>query len=344
MTTKVLFFGSGAVGAVYAYLLMKAGCEVTAVCRSNYDAVKKDGFHIDSERLGKGIHIKPLVVRTCDEADGPFDYVVVSCKAFPDANTSQTIAPAVTKGHTTIALFQNGIGIEEEYAAAFPSNPLLSVSVYLPTTQTSPGHIEMGNVEMLEIGPHPAPGASGYNSTAEASAEQLVRLFKSAGGNPHYYANIQERRWSKLLLNASWNPISALSLTRDLAFLASSSSSHDVIHGIMSEVKEIAQALGYTSVDEAAAEKSFNIVKVREGTSHPGVEPSMLVDILYGRRMEVEVILGNPVRIAKRLGFAVPRLEMLYALSKALDEATQHRKPGKSLETDDLKKQGASTT
>ncbi|EME46278.1 hypothetical protein DOTSEDRAFT_70316 [Dothistroma septosporum NZE10] len=341
MTTKVLIFGSGAVGAIYAYLLMKAGCEVTTVCRSNYDAAKRDGFHIDSDVFGKELHIEPLVARTCEEAEGPFDFVIVSCKVFSDANISQNIGPAVTEGRTTIALLQNGIGIEEEHAAAFPANPLLSCSVYLPTTKTSPGRIQMGSMEMLEIGPYPAPSETGYNKAAEASAKHLVGLLESAGGNPRYYANIQERRWAKLLLNASWNPIAALGLSRDLAFLASSSSAAGVIHGVMDEIIAVAQGMGHTTVDQAAAEKSFKLVKMREATDHPGIEPSMLVDLLNGRRMEVEVILGNPVRIANRLGVQVPRLEMLYALSKALDNATQLRKPGKSLDMADLKKRTA---
>lgn len=33
---KVLLFGSGAVGTVYIHILIQSGCDVTAVCRSNY--------------------------------------------------------------------------------------------------------------------------------------------------------------------------------------------------------------------------------------------------------------------------------------------------------------------
>lgn len=37
---KVLLFGAGSIGTIYIYILQKAGCEVTAVCRSNYEAAK----------------------------------------------------------------------------------------------------------------------------------------------------------------------------------------------------------------------------------------------------------------------------------------------------------------
>lgn len=146
---------------------------------------------------------------------------------------------------------------------------------------------------------------------------------------------MQERRWFKLLLNAPWNPICALTLSRDLAFLAAEpSTSLAVIRGVLDEVIAISRALGYTSVTAEAAEQGLATIMSREGIA--GIEPSMLVDVLWTRRMEHEVILGNPVRVARKLGVEVPRMEMLYALVKALDLSHQKRKEGKSLDMYDL--------
>lgn len=330
MPPKVLLHGSGAIGTIYVYLLLKAGCDVTAVCRSNYEAAKADGFHIDSDMYGKGIHIHPKIVRTPEEAStaGQYDYLIVSCKAFPDAQTSETISAAVTPGHTTIVLIQNGVGIEEEYASRFPENPLLSCVVYLPTTQIKPGYIEMGNLEMLEVGPYPASAHS--DEKVKASADQLIALLQSAGGNAHYFQDIQEKRWNKLLLNAPWNPMCALTLSRDAAFLLSSPESEGVVNEVMKEVMAISKALGYTSVDEASAKIGLDRAKDRIGST--GIEPSMLVDVLWGRRMEVEVILGNPLRKARELQVQVPRIEMLYVLAKVLDDSTRYRKQHSSLD------------
>ena len=130
MPPRVLVHGSGAIGAVYIYLLLQAKCFVTAVCRSNYTAAKTHGFTIDSERYGRGIKIHPNVVRTPEEAASQsqdhFDFIIVSTKALPGQkpSTPEVIKPAVTEGKTTIVLIQNGIGIEDEYATAFPSSAL----------------------------------------------------------------------------------------------------------------------------------------------------------------------------------------------------------------------------
>jgi 2-dehydropantoate 2-reductase len=47
---------------------------------------------------------------------------------------------------------------------------------------------------------------------------------------------------------------------------------------------------------------------------------SMLVDFEAGRPMEVEAILGNAIRAAKRHKVAVPHMKSLYGLLKLVDQ------------------------
>lgn len=344
MVPKVLVHGSGAIGAIYIYILQQSGCSVTAVCRSNLDAVKANGFTIDSEKFGRHIRVFPdHVVGSPAEAAildyGPFDYVIVSTKVLPpgeEMSTPNVIRPAVTRERdTTIVLIQNGIGIEEEYAKAFPENPIVSCVVYLPTTQTSPGNIKMGAIETLHIGPYPAvePECQGP-STLIKGCEFLHHTLAQGGSNVHSHPDIQAQRWSKLLVNAAWNPICALSLSRDVAFLASGPFAEKLVQDVMDEVVLIARAKGYGYVVTSdLAKEQLQRALDRKGSK--GIEPSMLVDVLNGRRMEVEAILGEPVRIAQGLGVKVPRLETLYALLKGLDEAVALRGEGRSLGGDE---------
>jgi 2-dehydropantoate 2-reductase len=336
MPPNILVHGSGAIGAIYIYLLLRAGCTVTAVCRSNYTATKANGFTLDSDKYGQNIHFHPNVVRSPEEAasqHGPFDYIIVSTKAFPGQkpSTPEILKPTVTEGKTTIVLIQNGIGIEAEYATSFPTNPLLSCVVYLPTTQISPGHITMGAVEQLQIGTFPA--LQDLSSPAKRAAQLFQTTLTTGGSNAELHADIQAQRWRKLLINASWNPICALTLSRDVAFLASSSTAERLVTGVMDEVVSLAQAQGYTDITTSIAREQLQRALERKGTK--GIEPSMLVDVVNGRRMEVEAILGEPVRIAGRLGVKVPRMETLYALLKGLDEAAALRTPGQSLGGDE---------
>ncbi|TCD70348.1 hypothetical protein EIP91_003700 [Steccherinum ochraceum] len=52
------------------------------------------------------------------------------------------------------------------------------------------------------------------------------------------------------------------------------------------------------------------------------MRPSMLVDVEMGRPTEVEVVVGEVVRMAKSVGFGIPRLETLYALMLVVQENT----------------------
>ncbi|KAF2201297.1 2-dehydropantoate 2-reductase [Delitschia confertaspora ATCC 74209] len=312
---KVLLFGAGSVGAIYLYLLSKVS-SVTAVCRSNYDTIKQDGFIINSHIFGQNIHFKPNVVRDCTEAASstalpgkPFDFVVVCSKAIP-ATVPKLIAPAITPDHTAIVLIQNGIGIEQEYADAFPTNPIISSVVYLPVTQRPAGIITHGEIERLELGAYPS-------TALPTHAKVFTELVKAAGGTAEFQGNVQLKRWTKLLVNASWNPICALTRCTDIEFMSSSLSSTDFVFAIMMEIVEVARAYG-AMLSRDDAEFQLGRAKARIPKS-AGVEPSMLQDVRAGRKMEVEAIVGNVVRMAEGKGVKVPKLAALYVLAKGLD-------------------------
>ncbi|XTI84095.1 2-dehydropantoate 2-reductase [Cenococcum geophilum] len=303
---RVLTSGAGAIGSIYTYSIssvpVSASCSVIVVCRSNYAAISSQGFHISTVKLSSDVHAQPPV--KSDGSDGIWDYILVNGKAFPGSQPTQAspIAPAVGP-QTTIALLQNGIGIEDEYAAAFPNNPLLSGVVYLPVTQTAPGEIRMGEIELLELGTYPANAPEAHNARAAEFAEP--------------------RRRSKLLMNASWNPICALAQSSDVQFMASSPGATNFVWEVMLEVVKIAQALGYAEITEKNAAYQLERAEVR--TKANVVEPSMLGDVWNNRQMEVEAIVGNLVRMARENDVEAVKLEALYILIKALDEVHNPR-------------------
>ncbi|KAH7081627.1 ketopantoate reductase PanE/ApbA C terminal-domain-containing protein [Paraphoma chrysanthemicola] len=310
---RILLFGAGSVGTVYLWLLSKVA-HTTAVCRSNYDVAKKDGFIINSSIFGQDIHFRPDIVRDCTEAasnagGSQYDYIVVCSKAIP-GTVPQLIAPAVTEGKTAIVLVQNGVGIEQEYKDAFPNNPIISAVVYLPATQRPAGVIRHGEVEKLQIGAYPT-------SSSPDIAKSFVSLIRAAGGTAEFYDDVQPKRWFKLLINASWNPICTLSLSKDTAILEACDEATPVLFAVMMEIRDIAEAHGYMLTKE---EVEFQLGRAQARIPiKAGIEPSMLQDVQAGRRIEVEAIVGNPVRMGKSKGVKCDRLEMLYVLAKALD-------------------------
>lgn len=309
---QILLFGAGSLGTIYLYLLSKVA-SVTAVCRSNFDIVKKDGFIINSSIFGNNLHFRPNVVKTCEEAVSsngkPFDFLLVCSKAFP-GTIPDIIKPAVTPGCTTIVLLQNGIGIEEEYAEAFPTNPIVSCVAYLPATQRPAGIITHGEIELLEVGRYPV-------SAQHNRAQEFVDLVSAAGGTAEHHDDIQWKRWYKLLINASWNPICALTLCTDADFMVSSELATEMVRDVMFEVADIARTYHH-EISKAQIDFQMDRAIARIANKN-GVEPSMMQDVKAGRRIEVEAIVGNTVRLAKEKGVKCPKLEMIYILAKALD-------------------------
>ena len=301
---------AGGVGCVYGYILHKAGVAITAVCRTNYNVVVKDGILIRSKAFGRQQY-KPNAVRTVSEAvqHGPFDYLIVASKAF--AGTAEMIREAVTSKHIAIVLAQNGIGVEEDYVKLYPDNTIITGVVYLPVTQVQSGVIEHGELERFEIGTYP-PNAS---STAKEQCQRLSDLYKAGGGSAPVFDDVQPQKWIKVAVNAAWNPTTALTMCDDANFLRSSPQAEKMIWKIMREVGAIATAAGYPNVitDEAITR---DLQRPKDRLETGGKEPSMLTDVREGRAMEVEAIVGNTLRIGEKYGVSTPYLEMLYALAK----------------------------
>ena len=277
----------------------------------DYTAVKEHGIKISSKLFGE-VSSKPTTVKYVSEAIsfGPFDYILVASKAFP--GTSASIKDAVSS-QTAIVLAQNGIGIEEEYAAAYPNNTIISGVVYLPTTQVRPGVVEMGPLEHFQIGTFPAS----TSPERAKHASDFAQLFINAGATCTVYPDIQLQRWIKLAVNAAWSPMTALTLCDDANLLRSSPEVGGLIADVMREVGRVATAVGYpTAVTEEEIVSQMSRAKKRLETG--GKEPSMLTDVRHKRPLESDAILGNTLKIARSLGVKTPYLEMLYALSKGL--------------------------
>ncbi|PKY06645.1 2-dehydropantoate 2-reductase [Aspergillus campestris IBT 28561] len=319
---SILLYGTGSVGSIYLHQLQRANCKVTAVCRSNYTAVQQSGLTLHSPLFGTVTYRPDHLIRSLTDCPQGvvYDYILITTKAL-SPETRPTLAdqlrPLLTSPHTTpetaIVLAQNGIDIEQALADAYPTHPILSAVIYLPATQSTPGVIHHAEpLNRIEVGTYPASAPAHH----KAAASHFRDLMAAGGGDAILKEDIQTARWSKLLLNASWNPICALSLCTDGGFLLTSTPfARDLVWGIMMEIVALAAKVGVHGVDEDAAREKLAIAERRAETG-TGREMSMLQDVRAGRPFEVEVILGNTVRLGRRWGVAMPRLETVYALAK----------------------------
>ncbi|OAQ65859.1 2-dehydropantoate 2-reductase [Pochonia chlamydosporia 170] len=313
---SVLIYGGGCIGAVATFLTSSAipPQDIVLVCRSNFDVVSKDGITINSTLWGSGLVVKPTVVRSIHDASKlgkQFDYVFITTKATTKKEDIQAMVSIIAP-HTSLVLMQNGIAIEQPFHEMFPTNPILSVVLYTPVAQTSPGVFSHALSARLLLGTYPASAPEGHKT----SAEKLKDLLQTGGASVTHEADIQVSRWKKILINASENPICALCRLPDATFFQSAPGAIQFMRDVMEEIARTARASGCTEIDDDVIQQQLDFLTIRE---LPGVVPSMMADALSGREMEVDALIGNVVDIAAENGVETPRLSTLYYLIRGLN-------------------------
>lgn len=317
---KIVLVGSGGVGSIAAYALdLNDSVELTTVIRSDYDTVMEKGFRIESVDYGNIDLWRPKhVVKSVEDAaqHGPFDYVVVVTKNTPDiVKVEDIIAPVVTPKQSTVVLIQNGIEIGAPLIERFPENIVLSGVAMISSTNLD-GVIYHEGTDFMKVGYF-------LNSNLpveaqEKSAKDFVELYHNGKNECLYDEDVKFTRWRKLVYNATLNSICTLT-TVDVGRLDLFGGVEELVRPAMKEVLAIAKSDGVDLPED--------IMEFMIRSDDPiYYAPSMLVDLRKGNYIELEVISGNPVRIAQKNGVDAPILTIIYSLLKVVQQRTMETK------------------
>ncbi len=306
---RVLTVGAGAVGVYFTGRLAQSGVEVSVVARSDYEAAKSNGYDIHS--IAGDFHFQPhAVLRSAADYPGEADFVFFCGKTFAPA--LDMLRGAIRSERTTIVLIQNGIGIEETIARAYPKNPLVSTVAYIGVSRPAPGKILHQGSGNLTFGYYPARGI-----TPEMT--DLIEHFNSAKVPSVWADDIQYHRWKKLLWNISYNPISVLGGGLSTREMCKADGAGKLCSQLMDELISVANAAG-VPLRRADAD-----AQIEYNETFPAYLTSMLQDFNAGRELEVEGIVGNVWRVAQKLGVATPGIEFCYYLLRSVDRKNREK-------------------
>jgi 2-dehydropantoate 2-reductase len=286
MTVRVCVVGCGAIGGLYAAHLAAAGeAEVWAydVAAEHVAAIERDGLRITGHT-----ELRARVRARTDAQDiPPCDFGIVATKG---TFTEPAMAATAAVLHdAAVCSVQNGIG-NEEVVARHAARVMRGVT--LPAGRvTAPGVIHMDAPGPTWIGPFEPRPAPMTDVTA------LAGLLRAAGMEAVALADARGAQWTKLLFNASTNPLCALTrLTH--GELCDLPATRRLVGALIAEGRSVADAQGIVLdadpdalVDEAAR------------TNHQH-KPSMLQDALAHRPTEVATLNGGIVAAAR--AHAVP--------------------------------------
>lgn len=315
---KVCVYGTGAVGGALAGRLFKGGAEVSAVARgAMLEAIRKNGLSVRTTLE----EIKAEIRASEDPAVlGPQDAVIVTVKAPALPAVAAGIGPLL--GPRTIVVFaMNGIpwwyflrhGGEHEGRRLERIDPGDALRKAIGIERVVGGVVYCGS-EILEPGVIRVETPKGRLFLGTPDGRPLPELDTLAAAlqMPDFTAEItREIRkvlWSKAQQNICSGLLGCLTGTTPKATYSDPACA-DGVRRLVAEVGAVARALGITTEVEAEA-----LLARQRNQTHVS---SIILDLLKGRRMEVDALFGAPVELARLTGVPTPTLDLLSALVKA---------------------------
>lgn len=319
---RIAVVGAGAIGGALAHALAASGADPVLVARgAAADAIHRDGLRVD--RMGKAETSRPRVV-VDTKTVGIQDVVIGTLKAQDWQGAAALFRPLIGP-RTAVLPAINGVpwwyfhgdggrndgahltSLDPDHVLAnlFPAEQLIGTVVYMAVSRAEPGVLSWSSGNRLVL------GRAAKHSVDPAPVAQLLR---DTGMAIDETDDIRHAVWSKLLGNASLNPVSALSL-QTVEGMLDDPDLRAVCADAVRETMAVAAAVGRPI--DTSVEARLDIAR-RLGA----FRTSMLQDFEAGRALEIAALLDAPVEIGRLVGVPTPLLETLARLARA---AVRHR-------------------
>jgi len=287
--------GTGAIGGYYGLRLAQSGQEVHFLMHSDYEYVRQNGLRMVSP--SGNYHLQhPHVYNNTQ--DMPQCDVVLVCLKTNNNHLLASLLPPLLHPGTLVLLIQNGVGVEADVQKMFPQTALAAGLAFICSAKTEPGLVNHQFYGSLNVG--------NYSCRDEQLIGRLLDELHAAGIEAKSLP-YEKARWRKAVWNMPYNGMT-VALQCQTLDLMTHPYSRRLIYEQMLEVCRAATTLGVEGVDEAFAQKMMQMTDDMVPYS-----PSMRLDWDFHRPMEIDYIYSRPLQIAREAGCPMPRLEMLEA-------------------------------
>lgn len=294
---QVGIIGAGSVGGYYGALIAKAGYQVHFGVNKSYDLMAKNGLVVES--VVESFHLPKVSVFQSIDAMPPLDLAIVALKTTENHLLEQKLKPLVKKGGT-IVILQNGIGNEATISSWVPDAHVFGGVCFIGVEKKSPYEIKHTFSEEIALG----GGKAILASEEEGALKNLKEIFDQSRIRYKVIEDLQRKRWEKLLWNIPFNGLSVV-LNSPIGPMTKHAPSRSLLERLMKEVIAAAGACGHEFGSDMIEKMIHSCDTI------PDFRPSMLQDHHAGRRMEIEYICENPMKLAEEAGFQMPLVQML---------------------------------
>jgi 2-dehydropantoate 2-reductase len=302
---KIAVVGAGAMGSLFGGLLAENGHAVTLidVNAAHLEAIQSHGLRLHTDQGHH--HIRTLRACLPSQADESPDLLLVFTKTMHTASALAGVAHLIGPDTHVLSL-QNGLGNVDVIQRQVARDRILIGVTTWPADLAGPGHVHshgQGAVRLMSADGQMRPMLS-----------EVVHALQGAGLACTADGAVWTSIWEKVAFNAALNSICAVSnCTVDQ--LGVIDDGRDLAFAVVEEVLVVAQAQGI------AVDRDACVARVADAISrHVGHKPSMLQDILAGRKTEIEAINGAVVAAAADLGIPVPCTRTLLQIVRLVQE------------------------
>lgn len=315
---RILVYGAGTIGGYFGGILTAAGADVTAVARgAQYEALATQDLVLESAKTKRSISTRVRVCRQGEEKP-PYDLIFITLKSHHLAASARHIA-GLRSPNGAIVLPQNGIpwwyfekldsplrgtrlpslDPEGELARAFPIDSLVGGVAYRPADRVKPGHIRYADqpTDRLVIGE--------LDNRLTPRLAEIAGVIEAAGWPVTATDDIRRFKWNKLMSNAVYNPLGALTQSTGLQ-LVLYPQTRRVSMDMLIEIFSVAQSVGV--LPEMTPERM-----IEYGEKRVSLPSSTLQDVRTGRELELDALVTAVIDIARLTKTPVPTLETVAA-------------------------------
>lgn len=305
----ILVVGTGAMASLFAARLSAAGYPVCmfGAWQAGLEALRSGGVHLVDLNGEETIYPVTATDNPCDctgeNAANRAKFALVMVKSWQTERAAEQLKTCLAPDGLALTL-QNGMGNYEILAAALGKDRAALGTTTTGAHLLAPGRVRAAGSGTIFLGAHPR-------------IQPMADVLHAAGCEIKIIPDPLVLLWSKLVINAAINPLTAIL---------------GVPNGMLLDLPEARQLMSAAAIEVAAVAHACGIILPYDDPVHAAEttalrtasnRSSMLQDMDRCAPTEIDAICGAVVRMGERTGVPTPVNHTLWLLVKSLVASKQ---------------------
>jgi 2-dehydropantoate 2-reductase len=322
---KLAVLGAGAIGSTIGAYLTRAGRDMTLIdpWAAHVEEMRRSGLRVSAQDEEFTVKVNAVHLGDVCRLHARFDAVFLAVKSYDSLWAAQFIEPYLAPGGVLLSA-QNGIN-EDVLAPVIGYSRTLGCVVTLGAGLYEPAHVLRTSVPG-----RPSFALGELNGMLTPRIQELVKLLAPVGPT-RATANLWGERWAKLAVNSMGNALAGITGLGS-AELRANPDVFAITVRIASEAVRVAETLGvqveplggippqaYLDAARGVGLEALRSTWMERGRQLGAGRPSLLQDVMKGRRTEVDHLNGYVVRKGGEVGVPTPMNEAVVEVTRRLE-------------------------